>query len=341
MTRIGLVGYGAGGRLFHAPYIAAAGLELAGVVTRSQERRAQLAEDFPGVPAYDSLTDLLAQGDVDVVDITTPPLTHVDLVLEAIAAGVPVICDKPFAPDAEQAERLRVAAREAGVPLGVFHNRRWDADLRTVKAVLDGGRLGRVWQLESRFDLDEPGSLEPGEGQGLLRDLGSHLVDQAVFLLGPVQAVDARLDHVDVDGQATDAAFALTLHHASGAHSHLHATKLNHRDSRTWLVYGENGSFETSSCDVQTRDIRAGRRPADDPQGWGHEPSELWGTLRTADGETVVQSEQGNYSDFYRQVATALGEGTDLPVTADEGVAVMRILDAARLSDAERRTVTL
>jgi predicted dehydrogenase len=179
--RLGLVGYGVGGRYFHAPFVAAAeGVELVGVVTRSPQRRAELATDHPGVPVFDSLSHLLAFG-VDVVTITTPPQTRRELVLEALAGGVHVIADKPFAPSAQAGRELVRAAEEAGLVLSVFHNRRWDADIRTLAAVLQG-QVGEPWRIESRFGLDEPATLESGPHGGLLRDLGGHLVDQALFL---------------------------------------------------------------------------------------------------------------------------------------------------------------
>src|SRR3954452_10669695 len=131
-TRIGLAGYGFGGRIFHAPLIAAAdGAELAGVVTRSPERRAEVAADHPGVPVFDSLAALREAG-ADAVAISTPAQTHVPLLLEAVSLGLAVVCDKPFAMDAEQARRAVEAAEEAGVVLSVYQNRRWDSDFLTV-----------------------------------------------------------------------------------------------------------------------------------------------------------------------------------------------------------------
>ncbi|HSO68308.1 MAG TPA: Gfo/Idh/MocA family oxidoreductase, partial [Arachnia sp.] len=135
--RIGVVGYGMGGRIFHAPFIQAAeGLDLAGVVTRSPERRAEVAADLPGVPVFDSVGALLDSG-VDVVSITTPPETRRELVLEAAERGVGIVADKPFAPSAQDARELVAAVERLGAPLAVFHNRRWDTDVRTLKALLD------------------------------------------------------------------------------------------------------------------------------------------------------------------------------------------------------------
>ena len=162
--KLGVVGYGVGGRYFHTPFIEAAeGVELAGVVTRSPVRRAEVEQDWPGVPVFDSLGALLASG-VDAVTITTPPETRRELVLEALAAGVHVIADKPFAPTAEVGRELAAAAESAGVLLSVFHNRRWDADIRTLATVIEKGRLGELWRVHSRFDLDDPATLEAGPG---------------------------------------------------------------------------------------------------------------------------------------------------------------------------------
>jgi predicted dehydrogenase len=338
--RVGLVGYGAGGRYFHAPFIAAArGVELAGIVARSPDRLATAAADHPDVPVYPNLTAMLAAGGLDAVTITTPPQTRHALVMEAISAGVHVIADKPFAPNAEGARKLDAAARRRGVVLGVFHNRRYDADFRTLKKLVDGGRLGRLWRVHSRMDLDDPHTLEAGPTGGLLRDLGSHVVDQMLFLLGPVVSVDAELDVIDRPEGPTDASFMLTLRHANGIHSHLSASKLNHLAVRSFRAYGENGSYEQSGTDVQAQAIFAGRRPLDDLAGWGYERQELWGTLNTIAGAERVPSEQGRYHDYYEGFARAVAEGTPPPVTAAEAVKVLAVLDAARVSAAEGRVV--
>jgi predicted dehydrogenase len=339
--RLGLVGYGAGGRLFHAPYIEAAqGVELVGVVTTSEHRRTQLVHDRPGTPVYDSLADMIAAG-VDAVTVTTPPETRRDLVLEALAAGLHVVADKPFAPNAIAAQELADAARAAERLLAVFHNRRWDADVRTVRALLDSGRLGDLWRVESRFELDEPQSLDAGPDGGLLRDLGTHLVDQMIWLLGPVSSVYAELDEIDLPAGRTDAGFAISLRHASGVRSRVAAGKLNHVVEKSWRVYGSAGGYRSSGTDVQTQAILAGRRPADEGAAWGYEDESRWGLLETADGSHPVASERGAYQDYYTAFAAAVrGEGP-LPVTAEEGVALLAVLDAARISATQGRVVQL
>ncbi len=339
--RIGLVGYGVGGRYFHAPFIVAAeGCELVGVVTRSPHRVRDARRDLPSVPVFGSLSELLDAG-VDAVTISTPPQTRRELVLEAIERGVDVIADKPFAPTAAAGRELVDAARDGRVMLSVFHNRRWDTDITTLRGVLDSGSLGEIWRFDSRFDLDEAQTLEAGPHGGLLRDLGSHLVDQALWLLGPARRVLAHLDWLDLPEGRTDAGFVLTISHASGAHSHVSASKANRTVSRELRVFGSLGSYVSSQSDVQAQAIFAGARPVDDLSAWGYEVEERWGTLATATGSRRVPSMQGSYADYYARFAAAAAGNGPQPVPAAEAVETLAVLDAARLSAEEGLNVAI
>lgn len=339
--KIGLVGYGTGGQHFHAPFICAArDVELAGIVARAPATVAKVKRDFPDIPVYDDLKSLLEAG-VDAVTITTPPHTRRELVLEAIAAGVAVIADKPFAPDAETGRELAAAAEKKGVLLSVYHNRRFDADILTVKKLLDQQRLGRLWRVHSRMDYNDPDTLEAGEQGGLLRDIGSHLVDQAVWLLGPVKTVFAQTDKIARPEGPTVASFVITLIHKSGVHSHLSSTKTCYLNAREWRLYGEEGSFVSLGTDVQAQAIFAGKRPADNLSEWGYEQPDRWGVLRTAEGETRVESEQGRYHAYYEAFAEAFRTGSPPPVTTEQAIRTLEVLDAAMLSAERGELVTL
>jgi predicted dehydrogenase len=282
---------------------------------------------------------MIEAGGIDALTITTPPQTRRDLVLEAIAAGLHVIADKPFAPSADGARELGAAAQAKGVVLGVYHNRRYDADIRTLRKVITDGRLGRLWRVHSRMDFDDPATLEAGPTGGLLRDLGSHLVDQVLWLLGPAVSVDANLDMVELAAGTTEAGFTMSLRHRSGVHSHLSASKLNRITTKEYRAYGEGGSYISSGTDVQAQAIFAGRRPIDDLVHWGYD-SEV-GILRTASGEERVPSEQGRYHDYYDAFARAVRDGTPPPVTVEEATQTLAVLDAARVSATEGRSVEL
>ncbi|MGQ0563911.1 MAG: Gfo/Idh/MocA family oxidoreductase [Gemmobacter sp.] len=195
--------------------------------------------------------------------------------------------------------------------------------------------------MESRMDQDGAHTLEPGPTGGLLRDLGSHVVDQMIYLLGPVAVVDAQLDFADLPQGPTDASFTLTLRHQNGAHSHVSASKLNHIDARDLRAYGDLGTYVSSTTDVQAQDIFADKRPAGDLAAWGYEPETSWGTLHTKEGATVVPSEQGRYHDCYEAFETAVRTGTRPPVAAEEGAQTLAVLDAARLSAAKGQSISL
>lgn len=340
--RIGLVGYGLGGRRFHAPFIDAAdGCQLTAIVARAPDTVAAARQDWPDVPVFANLNDLAASGLCDAVTITTPPDTRVDLVLAAIAAGLHVIADKPFAPDVASALRLRDAALMRGVTLGAYHNRRYDSDFQTLARLVRDGRLGRVWRIHSRMDQDGADTIEAGPSGGLLRDLGSHVVDQALHLLGPAIAVDAQMDFADLPAGRTDVGFTITLRHQGGAHSHLSASKLNGIDARELRAYGDAGGYAALSTDVQAQASIGGARPADDPDAWGYEPRSHWGRLFGRSGAQDVPPEQGRYHDYYRDFAAAVRKGTPPPVTPDQAIATLAVLAAARDSAATGQSITL
>ncbi|WES64331.1 Gfo/Idh/MocA family oxidoreductase [Microbacter sp. GSS18] len=339
--RIGLVGYGVGGRMFHAPYIRASqACELVGIVARAPGTVASAATDHPEAAIHSSLPEMVNAG-IDAVVISTPPATRRALVLEAVGRGVPVIADKPFAPSAAAGRKLVAAANEAGVLLNVFHNRRFDSDIVTAKAVTASGALGRITRLDLRCDQDDRATLEAGPDGGLLRDLGSHVVDQALFLRGPARAVSAHMDWVDLPAGRTDSGFVITITHADGSHSHVSSSKINHLVSRELRLHGDRGSYASDYSDVQFEALRAGRTPAEDREHWGYESAERWGTLAVDGERRAVPSLQGDYAAFYDAFAAAAIDGGEGPVPGREGVAVLEVLDAARASAMEGRVVEL
>jgi predicted dehydrogenase len=295
-VRIGLIGYGFGGRRFHAPFIASApGCALAGVVTRSLERRAELARDHPGVPAYDSLAEVAAAG-VDAVVISTPAATHTALTLEAIELGLPVVCDKPFALDAAAALEAVQAAERAGVVLSVYQNRRWDSDFLTVRRLLEAGALGAVSRFESRFEVFRPVEGAPPAGGGTLRDFGSHLFDQALLLFGPVRSVYAEWS-VREDRGGLDDGFFAALRHSCGVVSHLTGSWAQGAPGPRFRVSGSAGAYVVARGDSQGEAVVAGRTPAGD--AWGVEPQERWGELPSGDAGEPVPSERGRWDAYY------------------------------------------
>jgi predicted dehydrogenase len=344
-TRIGLVGYGFGGRYFHAPLIASApGVEFAGIVTRSEERRTLIAREHPGVPVFDDLAGLASSG-ARAVAISTPVETHVPLALEAIELGLSVVTDKPVAVDAASARPALLAAEAAGVLFTVYQNRRWDADLLTVRKLVQEGTLGRIRRLESRFERFQPESGPPAAGGGLLLDFGSHLFDQALYLFGPAASVycEMPVGEVDADGRPVleDRFFAVVRHRA-GVSSHIAGNWVEGAPGPRFRLTGTEGSYVVEkTMEGQEPMIIAGRTPASEGDGWGVEPEADWGYVQRGAERVAVPTERGRWDAFYPAFAAAVrGEGA-LPVDPADSLAALELIDAARSSARTGQVVAL
>ena len=334
-VRFGLVGYGFGGRYFHAPLIAAAPeCAFVGVVTSSPERRGLLATEHPGVDVFDSLASL-AEAGAEAVSISTPADTHSALTDEAIGLGLSVVCDKPFSLDPAAARRSVELASARGVTLSPYQNRRWDSDFLTVRALVDDGTLGDVHRFESRFERYAPAKGPGQSGGGTLLDFGAHLVDQALTLLGPVATVHA--ESRTRESRLDDDVF-VALRHTSGAVSHLWGSWSQHAPGPRFRVTGSAASLVVTTADTQEDVLVTGVRPSPDAP-WGVEQESDLDRLFTPSGVRPVSLAPGAWDTFYPTFARAVrGEGPP-PVEAADAVATAHVLEAARLSVERRTTV--
>ncbi len=334
--RVGLIGYGLAGSAFHAPIIdAVSGLRLAMVVTGDPARAAAARARYPAVEVVPAVDVLHARADeLDLLVVASPNRTHVSLALAAFERGLHVVVDKPLAPTADEGRQLIAAADGAGRLLTVYQNRRWDADFLTLRRLLDEGALGNVLRFESRFErwrpAPKPGwrqSPSPDDAGGLLFDLGSHLIDQALVLFGPAREVYAELD---VRRGAVDDDVFVAIRHGSRTRSHIWLNAMAARSGPRMRVLGSRAAWEKRGLDPQESALRAGRSPAE--SGWGEEPEEAWGLLGAGDEAHAVPSEMGDYPAFYRGVVRALRQGTPAPVDPGDAVRVLRVIEAARAS---------
>lgn len=334
---------GLSGQVFHAPFLQAnPGFRLAAVWERTKNIA---AGKYPGVTTCRSLDELLADASVELVIVNTPNATHFDYASKALEAGKHVIVEKPFTVTVAEAERLAKLAQEKGRLLSVFQNRRWDSDFLTVRQVLREGRLGQIVEAELRFDRfklslsPKQHKESPNPGAGVLLDLGPHIIDQALVLFGLPNAVFADLRSLRPGTQVEDY-FELLLFYPQ-LRVRLHSSYIAKDPGPAYILHGSKGSFVKSRADLQEAELQAGRRP--DAEGWGTEPASEQGML-TLDDEgrrQPVPTLRGDYGRYFSAIASALRQGRPNPVPAEEGIAVMRVIEAARESAAERKVIDL
>lgn len=336
MIQVVLIGYGLGGRSFHAPLIAATpGLRLAAIVTGNPERQRVARAEHPQARLVGTPADLFRNpAGFDLVVISTPNRTHVPLALQAIEAGLAVVVDKPMAPSSVEAREVAQEAQRRKVFLSVYQNRRWDGDFLTVRRLIAEQALGRVYRFESRLERWRPAPKggwrevsDAREAGGLLYDLGTHLIDQALCLFGPVRDVYAELDHRRIGLDVDDDVF-VALTHESGVRSHLWANLLAAQLGPRLRVLGERAAYTKVRDDVQEAALRRGDR-ADSPD-WGVDPPERYGLLGVGGEAKPVPTERGDYREYYAGVVRSLRDGAPPPVDAADAIATLEIIEMAR-----------
>ncbi len=343
--RVGLVGFGLAGKVFHAPLISAVGgLELAAVVERNS-RNAELT--YPGIATHRSLEEMLADKSLQLIVIATPPGTHLPLALQALRAHRHVVVDKPVAPNSASIEEILQVSEEVGQLFIPFHNRRWDSDFQTLQQVLREGLLGRVVSLESTFDRWKPGIRprfwkEDGSlGGGHLLDIGTHLMDQAVHLFGIPESVHAVI-RTERDHATTDDSFTIHLSYP-GLQMTLSSNCLASLPRPRFLARGTQGNFWKWGLDPQEARMKAD--PKSDPAGWGIESESDWGELATFDKDQPITSKvpsvPGAYTEYYAGVRDAILGKSKPPVAGMDAFRVAQLLELARASSEQGRKLSL
>ncbi|HAT32746.1 MAG TPA: oxidoreductase [Janthinobacterium sp.] len=340
--KTGLIGYGFAGSTFHAPVLTAVeALELSAVVSSKPEL---VHGDWPAATVYAEAAQLFADPAIELVVIAAPNEAHFSLAHAALLAGKHVVVDKPFTISSAEAETLIACAKERGRVLSVYHNRRWDADFLTLKALLEQGTLGRIASAESHFDRFRPDIKQrwresAAPGGGLLYDLGPHMLDQALQLFGKPRRLFADIA-LQREGAVAVDYFHLVLYYEQ-LRVVLQAGCLVNAPTARFAVHGDKGSFVKFGLDPQEDALKAGARPGQ--PGWGRDP--VHGALHLVGAEddnfVHLQMVEGGYQHYYEGIASAIRDGGPVPVPAEDGLATIRLIEAALRSAAEGRVVDL
>ena len=337
-VRVGLVGFGYASATFHAPLLSAhPRFEIAAVVS-SDPARVHAA--LPDVQVWPGPEALLADRTVEMVVVATPNDTHAPLAEAALRAGRHVVVEKPMTLTAAEAERLDALARSRGLVLSAFHNRRWDGDFRTLQHLVGTGALGEVRELWSHFDRFRPAVRDRWRerdvpGGGILYDLGSHLIDQALVLFGTPDAVWADV-LAQRHGASTDDAAHVVLRYGA-RRVHLHAAMLVAAPPVRFAAHGTAGSYVVRGLDPQEDALKAGAVPGG--PDWGTVAPGAYGVLTQGDTAHPVPTLPGDYPAYLTALARAIRDGGPVPVPAAEAALVLRVIEAAQRSSRERREV--
>jgi len=347
---VAVIGFGLAGKVFHAPFVSAVpGLKLEVIVQRKGD---EAAKAYPQTRILRSFEEALQDAAVQLIVIATPNETHFELAQKALEAGKHVVIDKPFAGTSAEAKKLSEMASVKGLVLAPFHNRRWDGDFITVEKLLKEKAVGRLVTFESHFDRFRPLPRENtwkesgDQSHGMLFDLGPHLVDQVLSLFGTPEAITASVRKDRDDTQIEDA-FDITLHYPRLL-AHCRTTMLAADPAPRFLLHGTSGSFKKYGLDPQEPTLVAGATVPRMGEGeWLAEPETEWGTLTLAPDpsdpgtltHTKIETALGDYRLYYANVRDAINKTAALIVTPEDGFHVIRLLELARQSSLQQRTM--
>ena len=340
--RVGLIGYGYASKTFHAPLISGTpGMTLAAVASSDENK---VHADWPAMPVVSGPERILNDPNIDLVVIPTPNATHFPLAKAALEAGKHVVVDKPFTVTLSQARELEALAKSGGRLLSVFHNRRWDSDFLTVKALINEGLLGEVGYFESHFDRYRPQvhnrwREQGGPGSGIWYDLAPHLLDQVVNLFGLPVSMQVDLAQLRPGSQSTDYFHAVLAWPQRRVV--LHGTLVAAAETARFIIHGSRGSYVKYGLAPQEERLKSGERlPQED---WGYDMRD--GVLTRAEGEDITEESwltlPGNYPAYYAAIRDALnGSGTN-PVPASQAIQIMELIELGLESARHRTTLCL
>ena len=344
----GLIGYGMAGRIFHAPFLnVVPGFNLSKICTNNPGSIKLANERYPQALIASKPEELFDDESVDLIFVLTPSETHYELTKKALLAGKHVVVDKPFTATTAQADELIELSEKTGKILSVYQNRRYASDYKTVKKLLEAGTLGKIVEYTSCFDRYVPGlrpkkwKEEAREASGVLYDLGAHLIDQVLQLFGMPLEVTANIRY-QRENTLIDDYFMLMLQYPETT-VYLHSGMLVRIPGPFFAIHGTKGSFVKYGLDVQEGHLDEGKIPVG--KDWGMEPQSMWGTLSTyINGlpvTTTIESEKGNYTEYFENLRDAIWGKAPLAVKPVESRNVIKIIETAFQSSKEKRTILL
>jgi predicted dehydrogenase len=344
--KTGIASFGMSGMVFHAPLLYNnQGFEISAIVERNKNLSRPL---YGHSRLFRSYEELINEKDIELIIVNTPDYMHYEHARKAIENGKHVVVEKPFTQKSEEALGLIELAKAKNLVLSVFQNRRWDGDFLTVKKLIQDNTLGKLVSFEAHFDRyrnfiqDNTWKEKQASGTGIVYNLGSHLIDQAIVLFGKPSAVSADIRTIRTDGEVDDF-FDIRMEYSKNMSVSVGGSMLVKEPGPRYVLHGTEGSFLKWGTDPQEQDLKEGKLPG--IAGWGKEGEEDWGLLNTNEkgkkfrGE--VETIPGNYQVFYDLLYKSIREGAEVPVKPEDAALGIRIINAAFQSMKEGRVIKL
>lgn len=342
-----LIGFGMSGRIFHAPILSSLKeFELCKIYTKNKEAISIVDNIYKNTEIVIDLMDIYEDRDIELVIIATPNAMHFDLSKKALLAGKHVLVEKPFTVSSKEAEELISLSQAQKKVISVYHNRRWDSDFLTIKKIIEKNMLGNLVEYESHFDRfrskckENAWREENVAGAGILYDLGSHLIDQALCLFGLPNEIYADIRTQRSDAKIDDN-FEILMYYDK-LKVILKSGMLVKQELPHFILLGDKGSFIKYGMDIQEQDLKQGKIPKHESE-WGKEPESLWGTIDTELDEVCikgkVKSEAGDYREIYLNLFKSITKGEKLEVSANQAMNTIRIIELALESSKRREAI--
>ncbi|MHB1393658.1 MAG: Gfo/Idh/MocA family oxidoreductase [Clostridia bacterium] len=337
---VALIGFGLSGRVFHAPIIASMPeFNLSKIYTTNPESIKTIKGLYPKTSIVSDVGEIMKDESIHLVVVASPNTSHFTTVKEAIISEKHIVVEKPFTVSSKDADNLIALSKKYGRTLSVYHNRRWDSDFLTVKKVVESKLLGNLVECEMHFDRfrncvkENAWREECAPGSGVLYDLGSHLVDQAMVLFGLPDSITADIRTQRPEGKVDDS-FEIVMDY-KGLKVTLKAGVLVRGELPKYVLLGDMGSYIKYGMDVQAADLAGGIIP-NVKRGWGKEPEELYGTINTTiNGLNIVgkvESEIGDYREYYINIYRSIRKKETAAVSPVDARNVIRLLELANES---------
>lgn len=331
----GLLAYGMSGKLFHAPFLSTNPHFKFKAIVERHEKKA--AERYPDLISYDHTFELLNDKEIELVVINTPSYTHYQLAKEAMEAGKHVLLEKPAAATLEEVKRLFDISRETGKKLMIYQNRRYDSEFQSVKEVIESGRLGELVEVHFRYDRYRlsigPKVFKESSGfpaNGLMYDLGPHMLDQAFVLFGKPLSYDKVTSIHRPNSQVPDY-FHFRLTYPNGLNVFLTGSLLVAERLASSVVHGTIGSYIKGRTDVQEAQLIEGMLPTDPAYGVEAPGSEGKLVIMGADNEKetfMIPSVRANYNDIFEAVYHTVRHNALFPVSEEQIAWQLEMLEA-------------